>query len=701
METQHATIAMLTYQRNTLLAAVLPALLDQAGHSPVPTRVLVVDNDPSGRAAPVVRAAQERAREQGVALRYVHEPVPGIVAGRNRALEESGDDLLVFIDDDEEPGPGWLEALLDAHERLGCEAVTGPTPPRFTRPASAWVRHSGAFDSWQAPDGGVVTSADTGNLLLDLGAVRRMGLRFDPRYGLSGGEDSLFTRQLSQAGGTIRFAADAVVTKIVPEGRARRPWVLRRSLRSGSSWVSVRLDTASGSRARLRALYALKGTGRVGRDWPRALLGRARGDVAAWARHEVSAWGGVGMVVGALGGRVHEYGRAPRAFRVRDLMSGRARRRSAGAGSGPRTQSPARPSSSVPGPAAGPARPGPARPPAHSPTRSGHAPLPPGGPSSPHAGPDTSSPHAAGPASGPVRVLVAVPTYRRPTDLARALRGVLGQIPDLRGVADVEVLVVDNDPAASARAQATGGPVRYVVEQVPGVAAVRNRALDEARAHDLLVFIDDDEEPEPGWLAALVGLRARTGCQAVAGLVVPDYEVEPDEWVRQGGFFVRRTWPTGTRRPVAASNCLLLDLGFVREHGLRFDADFGATGGEDTLFTRQLTAAGGTILWCDEARVRDHVPASRLDHAWILRRQRSHAATAVRVELALGGSPARVRVRAALGGGARILVGGAAAAGGLGGGLRRRARGARLLARGRGMLDAALDRPGHREYGQR
>ena len=296
---------------------------------------------------------------------------------------------------------------------------------------------------------------------------------------------------------------------------------------------------------------------------------------------------------------------------------------------------------------------------------------------------------------------MAVPTYRRPTDLARALRGVLGQIPDLRGVADVEVLVVDNDPTASARAQATGGPVRYVVEQVPGVAAVRNRALDEARAHDLLVFIDDDEEPEPGWLAALVGLRARTGCQAVAGLVVPDYEVEPDEWVRQGGFFVRRTWPTGTRRPVAASNCLLLDLGFVREHGLRFDADFGATGGEDTLFTRQLTAAGGTILWCDEARVRDHVPASRLDHAWILRRQRSHAATAVRVELALGGSPARVRVRAALGGGARILAGGAAAAGGLGGGLRRRARGARLLARGRGMLDAALDRPGHREYGQR
>ena len=130
--------------------------------------------------------------------------------------------------------------------------------------------------------------------------------------------------------------------------------------------------------------------------------------------------------------------------------------------------------------------------------------------------------------------------------------------------------------------------LRYVVEERPGVAAVRNRALDETGGRDLLVFIDDDEEPEPGWLAALVGLWASTGCQAVAGPVIPVYEVEPETWVRQGEFFVRRTWPTGTVRPVAASNCLLLDLGFVRRAGLRFDEAFGATGGEDTLFTRQL-----------------------------------------------------------------------------------------------------------------
>ena len=326
------------------------------------------------------------------------------------------------------------------------------------------------------------------------------------------------------------------------------------------------------------------------------------------------------------------------------------------------------------------------------------------------------------------RLTIAIPTFRRPDDLKRAIGGVLKQVaeqaarePSGGTVSDAEVLVIDNDAQCSGRKAAlaaaadagvavrasadepTAGDmsVRYVVEERPGVAAVRNRALDETTERDLLIFIDDDEEPEPGWLAALVGLQASTGCQAVAGPVIPVYEVEPEEWVLRGEFFVRRSWPTGTIRPVAASNCLLLDLRFVRRAGLRFDEAFGATGGEDTLFTRQLCAAGGVIRWCDEARVRDHVPASRLTRPWILRRQRSHAATSVRVELVLagGGAQPAIRARAAAGGLVRIVVGGLRTAGGtLIGNSRHAAKGARLLARGRGILAASTGGGVHREY---
>lgn len=316
-ERPRLTVAVLTYLRNAYLAELLPALVEQAesaaGRARV--RILVVDNDPAGgaeRTAGEAAGAAGAVRPDGAGpeIVYVHEPEPGIVAGRNRALDESGrEDLLVFVDDDEIPRPGWLAALLDARERHGCAAVTGPTPPVFETAPDPWVAACGAFDSWEAADGARVRSADTGNLLLDLGRVRALRLRFDPRYGLTGGEDSLFTRRLTLAGEEIRFAAGAVVDKRVPAQRARRDWVLRRARRSGSTWARVRIDTAPRARAALRLGYAVKGLARAGRDGALALLARAGGDVASRAVHEVGARGGLGMVVGALGGSVAEYGR--------------------------------------------------------------------------------------------------------------------------------------------------------------------------------------------------------------------------------------------------------------------------------------------------------------------------------------------------------------------------------------------------------
>ena len=337
----HLTIAMLTYRRNDYLAQVIPELLAQADDvcdAQTTASVLIVDNDPQAGARAVVEAARaalggeqpEAAEASGVAdsdavamsrLVYVHEPEPGIVAGRNRALSQAhGSDALVFIDDDEIPSPGWLKALVSTWRAQGCAAVTGPTPPTFEVDPSAWVTASGAFDSWEAADGAQVRSADTGNLLLDLAVVEGLGLRFDPRYGLTGGEDSLFTRQLTRAGGVIRFAAGAVVTKRVPAARARRTWVLERSLRSGSSWARVRIDTAapdggaSGrlARLRLRLGYGAKGLAKAGIDGARAGVARICGDVPAQARYEVSSRGGLGMVVGALGVHVREYGRPRR-----------------------------------------------------------------------------------------------------------------------------------------------------------------------------------------------------------------------------------------------------------------------------------------------------------------------------------------------------------------------------------------------------
>ncbi|WP_396335506.1 glycosyltransferase family 2 protein [Clavibacter sp. MX14-G9D] len=321
--------------------------------------------------------------------------------------------------------------------------------------------------------------------------------------------------------------------------------------------------------------------------------------------------------------------------------------------------------------------------------------------------PANATPGSGG-ADGSPSIAIAVLTYRRPRDIVAVLPLLAEQARAVhdRGSA-VRIVVVDNDPDAGARdavrrvSADAPVPVMYAHEPEPGISAARNRALDEAGDVDLLVFIDDDERPVAGWLAALLGTWRTSGATAVAGPVESRFEVEPDAWIRAGRFFERRRPTTGTAIEVAATNNILIDLRRVRAWGLRFDAGFGATGGEDTLFTRSIVAHGGTMVWAAEARVLDIVPRARITHRWVVLRALSSGNSWSRTTLALAASPRqRAIARASLTarGGVR-MVGGLAsvAAGAVGLGLGRRARGVRTMARGAGIVSGAWGHA-HREY---
>jgi succinoglycan biosynthesis protein ExoM len=298
-------------------------------------------------------------------------------------------------------------------------------------------------------------------------------------------------------------------------------------------------------------------------------------------------------------------------------------------------------------------------------------------------------------------VVVAVLTFRRPTALAAGLALIRLQVDAVErltgGRISARIVVVDNDPDASAREAvgSVGDPsVTYVVEPTPGIAAARNRALDEARFADALVFIDDDERPLPGWVDSLIHTWLETGAAAVAGRVVPVYPELVSPWIVDGGFFVRRTLPTGTRVDAAPTSNILLDLAYLARNGLRFDERLGLGGGEDTMLTRGIVRTGGEIVWCDESVVEDHVPADRVTPRWVLQRAWSHGNTSVNVDLAMAVTARQrvdLRAKAALGGSARALLGVARA--GFGVVTRSNhhsARGLRAAFRGAGMAGAAV-----------
>jgi succinoglycan biosynthesis protein ExoM len=264
-------------------------------------------------------------------------------------------------------------------------------------------------------------------------------------------------------------------------------------------------------------------------------------------------------------------------------------------------------------------------------------------------------------------------------------------------VGDTTVLVVDNDPAASALALADEFPsdrVRFVHEPTPGIVAARNRALDESAGADVLLFIDDDELPDSGWLRNMVGTWQRTAAAAVSGPVLSAFAVKPDPWITAGGFFVRRRLPTGTELTIAASGNLLLDLEQVRRAGVRFDGRFSVSGGSDSLFTSELHQRGYRMVWCDEATVADVVPPTRANRRWVLRRAVRSGNVSSRVALILTeGRLERLATRAVLlaRSGARI-VGGAVrlTLGTITRSVSHQARGSRTLARGIGMAAGAF-----------
>ena len=306
---------------------------------------------------------------------------------------------------------------------------------------------------------------------------------------------------------------------------------------------------------------------------------------------------------------------------------------------------------------------------------------------------------ATGSADRTVRVTIAVPTYRRPDDLRVLLPMLAAHRAQVAGQAGgryaVDLLVVDNDPDQSAAGVVDASPgVRYVTEPTPGIAAVRNRALQEASGSRLLAFIDDDERPGEDWLQHLVDTWRVTGAAAVCGRVLTEYAGELDPWLRAGDFFFRRSLPTGTALAVAATGNLLLDVEQVHASGLRFDTSLGLAGGEDTLFSRMLVRAGRRIVFCDESTVVDQVPAERMTRAWVLRRAWSSGSNAVLTDLRLSGRrPTRLvlRMRGIVQG--LLRVGGGAGQwcwGVLGRSLRHRARGLRAVSRGWGMVGGAV-----------
>ncbi len=302
------TIAIVTRGRPAGLTRLLKAL----GRCRLPSpacSVLVVDNDPARTAEPVVTAL---AAGHPLALDYLHEPRPGVVFSRNAALDQARGTRLAFIDDDEEPDPGWLLALASAMDGGAAQAVSGPVRPVFARPMPAWFADAYALCYVRPLPDGSLSELMTGNLLLDRPFLARHGLRFPEALATHGAEDTALSALLLEAGGRLAWAADAVVLEYIPAERLGLAWLLARWYRYGMSDVRIRLLDRASPAVRLRAIA--RGALRVGAGGLLLLLtlpGLATGRPGPAVRRCYTVMRGLGMIAGGLGFSSEPYAARP------------------------------------------------------------------------------------------------------------------------------------------------------------------------------------------------------------------------------------------------------------------------------------------------------------------------------------------------------------------------------------------------------
>jgi succinoglycan biosynthesis protein ExoM len=230
-----------------------------------------------------------------------------------------------------------------------------------------------------------------------------------------------------------------------------------------------------------------------------------------------------------------------------------------------------------------------------------------------------------------MRIAVCVITYQRPEGLKRLLEGLAGLTFGKIGSPDLRIVVVDNDAAGSARvlyeslAPDFPWPLTYHVEPRRGIPFARNASVAAAGDADFLVFVDDDEVPEPGWIEELLRVQRATGADVVAGPALPYFDGAVPDWVVKSKFFERARFATGTAVAPAfvATNNVLVRRGVLEEvaqGGQVFDERYAMSGGSDTNLFMRVHRAGHRMVWADGAVARDRIPASRARVSWILQR---------------------------------------------------------------------------------
>ena len=243
-----------------------------------------------------------------------------------------------------------------------------------------------------------------------------------------------------------------------------------------------------------------------------------------------------------------------------------------------------------------------------------------------------------------VKLLIGIPTHKRPELLRLCLDSIAAQRGELP---EIEVFIADNDPGGmqglavvEQLAVRFPYPLSGVAVAQPGISAVRNAILDEARRRkaDFIAMIDDDVRADRWWLSKLFAKSAETGSDIFAGPVFFDFPEGTSDFLRTA--FLGGSPLSGPIDLINGTTGVLIDAKTLDASGWpTFDPAFGLTGGGDKEWFSRLKGMGARFEWVSDAHVFETVPPSRANLKWFLKRRYRYGIDDIRIDR-LHGTPA-------------------------------------------------------------
>jgi glycosyltransferase involved in cell wall biosynthesis len=237
-----------------------------------------------------------------------------------------------------------------------------------------------------------------------------------------------------------------------------------------------------------------------------------------------------------------------------------------------------------------------------------------------------------------MRLSVAICTWNRSALLDQTLTS----FRQLRIPAGLgwEILIVDNNctddtPAVIAKHR-DALPIVPLLEAKQGQSHARNCATDAATG-EVIVWTDDDVQPDPDWLANYAAAFARHPDAAYfGGLIEPWYEVPPPAWIEhhrrdfEGMLVIRNLGDVERHMDPGDPPHRLAETPFganmaIRtewQRRFRYDPFLGkvknsnVTADETDLF-RRIREAGGNGVWVPDAAIRHYVTAQRMTPKYV------------------------------------------------------------------------------------